>query len=562
MHEIFILISIIMLIALAISVIFNKIKQPLMIAYIFTGILLVPFLFEMANISLESIKASAEIGVALLLFIVGLNLDVKMLIKLGKNSIIIGFIQMLLTILAVGICLYLLGVDLTTNIYVSVALCYSGTVIIFKILSDMGDMQKLYSKVTIGASLFQDSLSALSLLIAASFATPETSDFFLSFIKWITVIGGVFITGFYILPKFIEKIAKSQELLFTFTIAWCFTVAMVFDYAGLGIELGAFLAGLSISSSSFQTQISARIKPLRDFFLIIYFVLLGLQVDFQVIVDMFPLIVLLTIVSTIGKIVSTYIGCKIAGYDNKLSFLTGNALIPLSEFSFILMALGVSLGHVAPEFMVMVTAVGIFTIALSSYIIPNSEKIFYMLTKSKSKEKKNSESEGTEIYLFGYNRVGYDLLKSFSKFNMSYIIVDYDPEIVKELRDKKESVIYGDAADYHFLENLNWDNTKMIVSTIPYLQANMNILDYLNKTEQREIFITTAHKIEDALLLYDLGADYVIMPHFLGGEHAAEIIQMFGTNQKSFDKLKKEHLKELMERRKMGHEHPTLDFKI
>jgi hypothetical protein len=102
----------------------------------------------------------------------------------------------------------------------------------------------------------------------------------------------------------------------------------------------------------------------------------------------------------------------------------------------------------------------------------------------------------------------------------------------------------------------------MIVSTIPYLQANMNILDYLNKTEQREIFITTAHKIEDALLLYDLGADYVIMPHFLGGEHAAEIIQMFGTNQKSFDKLKKEHLKELMERRKMGHEHPTLDFKI
>jgi len=270
---------------------------------------------------------------------------------------------------------------------------------------------------------------------------------------------------------------------------------------------------------------------------------------------------MLTIVSTIGKVLSTIIGCRIAGYDNKLSFLTGNALIPLSEFSFILMALGVSLGHLQPEFMVMVTGVGILTIALSSYSIPYGEKIYDMFTRTKSKTEKINK-EGTEIYLFGYNRVGYDLLKSFGKFNMSYTIVDYDPEIVKELKNKNEKIIYGDAGDAGFLEDLNWDNTKLIVSTIPYLRANMNILDYLNKTEQKEIFITTAHKIDDAILLYDLGADYVIMPHFLGGEQAAEIIQMFGTEQKKFDKLKREHLKELMERKRMGHEHPTLDFKM
>lgn len=559
----FILISIMMVIALGLSILFRIFKQPLMVAYIVTGIVLVPILIKMGEFSLETVQASAEIGVALLLFIVGLNLDIKMLIKLGKNSIIIGFIQMVITILLVAASLYyFVELDLVTTLFISLALSFSGTVIIFKIISDIGDMQKLYSRITIGASLFQDAISALCLLVATSYVTATGETIITSFIQWIVAIGGVFVMGYCLIPRFIEKIAKCQEILFTFTIAWCFTVALIFDYAGLGIELGAFLAGLSISSSMFQTQISARIKPLRDFFLIIYFVLLGLQVNIDVVVSMFPLIVLLTVVSTVGKIISTYIGCRLVGYDKKLSFLTGNALIPVSEFSFILMMLGVTLGYISSEFLVIVTTVGIFTIIIASYIMPNSKRIFDRFSRKKIITERITTEVGPDIYLFGYNRVGYELLKSFNKFKLTHTIVDYNPDIIRGLKEKNEKVAYGDAGDTHFLEELNWNNTKLIVSTIPEVEVNMNILDFLNRTEQKEIFITTAHKIDDALLLYDLGADYVILPHFLGGEHAAQIIYMYGTNQKKFDKLKSEHVKELMEKKKMGLEHPTLDFKM
>jgi Kef-type K+ transport system membrane component KefB len=561
MHDIFIYISLIMLVALGLSIIFKLLKQPLIIAYIFTGIILVPFLLDMGNVPIESIKASSEIGVALLLFIVGINLDIKMLKSLGKNSIILGLIQMILTAGVVALCLFLLEFDLITTLYIAVALSFSATVIIFKILSDRGEMQKLYSKVTIGISLFQDAVSALALLIASSFATTGGEAIYISIIKWFVLIASLYVSGMYILPKFLEKLAKSQELIFTFAIAWCFTVAMIFSLAGLGVELGALLAGVSLSSTMFQSQISARIKPLRDFFLIIYFVFLGLQINFQVVMEMFPIIIILTVVATLGKIISSYLGCRLMGYDKKIAFLTGNALTPLSEFSFILMALGVSLGHIAPEFLVMVTAVGIFSITISSYLITYGNSLYYFIFKGKEiKEKMNIQD--TEIYLFGYNRVGYDLLRSFNKFNMKHAIVDYDPEIVKELKGKGETAIYGDATDYNFLENLNWTSTKLIVSTIPYVEANMNILDYLHKTKQKEIFITTAHKIDDALLLYDLGADYVIMPHFLGGIHAAEILQVLGTKQKDYDELREDHIKELLLKKKMGHEHPTLDFKI
>jgi voltage-gated potassium channel Kch len=346
-----------------------------------------------------------------------------------------------------------------------------------------------------------------------------------------------------------------------FTIAWCFVVSAIFHVMGIGLEIGALLAGISLSTSPYHYEISARIKPLRDFFLIMFFVSLGLQLSPVEVISVLPLVIALSLAVIFGKALFTYIGVLLSGYERRVAFLSALSMAQVSEFSFILIAVGISLGHLSKEFLQLTIAVGIISIAISSYLMVHGDLIYRIFFRSSSKHEEK-ESDGPEIILFGYNRVGYDIFRSMKSVSSKYLVVDYNPDIVSMLKKRGIHVIYGDASDIDFLSELNFSKAKMIISTIPDVQTSLFLLDFTNKSSKAPVFITTAHKIEDAICLYDAGVDYVIMPHFLGGRYASSLIEMYQTNKEHFNRERAKHKKELHERKRMGHEHPTIDFNL
>ena len=255
----------------------------------------------------------------------------------------------------------------------------------------------------------------------------------------------------------------------------------------------------------------------------------------------------------------------VLGYSKRNGFLAGLTVAQISEFSLILVILGMNVGHLSQEIVSLVTIVGVITIAGSAYMITNSEKLYHVFSKYlRIFEKKNIKQDkylmhkvkSYEILLLGYNRIGYSLLESFKKIKSNVLVIDHNPEVIKELEDKKINCIYGDVSDLEFLDELNYSNVKMVVSTVPDLEISIDLVEKINSINKKIIVIVTAHQIEDALKLYEEGATYVILPHFLGGEHVSHLISKFKFNYDKFFTEKINHINEIEKRKDMGHEHP------
>ena len=253
------------------------------------------------------------------------------------------------------------------------------------------------------------------------------------------------------------------------------------------------------------------------------------------------------------------------GYSKRNSFMTSVSLAQISEFSLIIIALGVSVGHLSNEISSLVTAIGLVTIAGSTYFILYSEKIYPHISKyltifeRKSIFKEKLKFKNYDIILFGYNRVGYGFLESFKQLKKKFIVIDYNPEVISELTKKKINCKYGDADDEDFLQGLNLDKLKMIVSTIPDFETSNLLIKKTRESNKKAIIMVVSHDLDEAKELYEAGATYVIMPHFLGGSYASMMINKYGLNMNKFLKEKKKHLDHLMIRKNIGHEHPKIE---
>ncbi|MEM3363889.1 MAG: cation:proton antiporter [Candidatus Micrarchaeia archaeon] len=561
MESLFLEISVVMVLALVLSIIAKALRQPIIIAYLLTGIL-VPLLLGSVQISSSSLDAFSQMGIAFLLFIVGVNLNLDVIKRLGIASIAAGILQMLATAAVIFLALQLISVQFIPALFLAVALSFSSTAVVVKLLWDKGDTWKLYGQLATGILIVQDIVAVLVLLIIASFSPSTPFNVGQSIILWMGIVALLFVATSYVLPAVTKTIARSQELLFIFTICWCFFIASLFYIVGIGIEIGALVAGLSLSTSAFHYEIAARIKPLRDFFLIIYFFALGVQMSSGVLTEFVSLIAILIILTMLAKVLFTFIGLRLLGYNNNISLHASLCLSQVSEFSFILAGVGVAVGYLQLPYMAVATAVGIITIALSSYLIQYSDAISQVIFGVRHQARKQ-ETKAAEMILLGYNRIGYDLLNSLQHISTNYLVIDYNPDIVADLRRKNVPVIYGDASDTDFLSSINFSKSKLVISTIPDLSTNILILDRIKSTSKKNpVFIAIAHKIDDALALYNEGADYVILPHFLGAHYVSSLIEKYGPNKDKFKAEREKHLTELEARRILGHEHPVLDFKI
>jgi len=566
--EILIELGVIIAITVLIAFIMRLLKQPLIIGYILSGIIVGPYLLNIVS-SPGTMGVFAHMGVALLLFIVGLNLNPKIIKDVGKVSLITGIGQVLFTsVIGFFICISL-DFSLITSVYIAVALTFSSTIIIMKLLSDKSAMGTLYGKISIGFLIVQDIIAMLILMVISS--VPEGVQagalIYKTILLGIGVLAGVILFGIYLLPKITKAIAKSQELLLLFSIGWCFILSAIFYSLNFSMEIGALLAGITLSLSPYRYEISSKMRPLRDFFVILFFVLLGSQMVFTNMAKFIYPIILLSGFILIGNPLIVMVLMGALGYTKRNSFMAGLTVAQISEFSLILIALGVKMGHLTNDILSIVTVIGLITIAGSSYMIIHSNKLYSYLSKylkiferkgHKIDEHKYHESEDYKIILFGYNRIGYDLLKSFKKTKKKFLVVDYDPETIINLAKEGVNCRYGDVSDFELLNELNLKGVKMIYSTIPDFDTNVVLINKIREVNNKVIIIVVSHQIDEAMKLYNQGATYVIMPHFLGGHHASTLIEKYGFNINSFLKQKISHMEYLQDRKSQGHEHPPM----
>ncbi|MFH1291109.1 MAG: cation:proton antiporter [archaeon] len=564
--EVFVELSIIIGITVLIAGITRLLKQPLIIGYILTGIIVSPYFLNIVS-STETIKVFSQIGVALLLFIIGLSLSPKVIKEVGKVSLVTGIGQIVFTSLIGFFISRAFGFSIVVSIYIAIALTFSSTIIIMKLLSDKKDLEKLYGKISIGFLLVQDIFVIILLMVISSFSSDlsMTAISFGTIISGILLIAGFVLISIYVLPHLSKFFAKSQEFLFLFSIGWGLGLAALFHYLGFSMEIGALIAGIALSVSPYNYEISSKMKPLRDFFIILFFILLGSQMVFGSIGQLIVPAIIFSLFILIGNPLIVMILMGFLGYKKRVSFQAGLTVAQISEFSLILITLGVSVGHLTGEILSLITIVGLITISGSTYLITYSDKIYPYLSKylsifeRKKLREEGSESKGYDLILFGYNRIGYDLLKSFKKLKKRFLVVDYNPETNLELCNDNVDCLYGDADDEEFLSGLSLTETKMVVSTIPEFETNMLLIGKIRQMNKSAIIMVMSHNIEEARDLYSRGATYVIMPHFLGGSHASMMIDEYKLDINKFLKEKEKHIKYLKTRKKLGYEHPKAE---
>ena len=566
MEPIFIQLAIILSVAFIVAYIIKLFNQPIIIGYILAGIIIGPFSLKSAA-DIGIIHTFSQFGIAFLLFIVGLHLNPKVIKEVGTSSLLIGLGQVILTFgLGFGVSM-LLGFNSITGIYIGIALAFSSTIIVMKLLSDKQHLDSLYGKISIGILIIQDLVAIVVLMIISSVSGGVVLGSFglQSLLIGVGLIAFLFLSGFYILPRLIKSIAKHQELLFLFSVFWCFLIAALFGYLGFSIEIGALIAGIVLSVSPYSVEISSKVRPLRDFFLIIFFIILGLNLP---ILNLGSVIINALILSALVLIAKPLIFMTLSAffrYTKRTNFLVGTTLAQISEFSLIVLMLGVAVGHITAEVLHTLTLTLVITIFLSTYMIIYS-KAFYkrvyrfasLFERKRVKREKNIKEKYNTI-LFGYNRIGFSILRSLKKIKEKYLVVDFNPDTITDLKKFNIPCLYGDVDDPELLKELPLDKINMAVSTVPEFETNVLLIETIRLVNPRAIIIVRAHSIQKAMDLYDEGASYVLTPHFLGGEYVAKMIKDLKMNRIDYKEEKIKHVKMLKDIAEKGHEHPEVE---
>jgi len=505
----------------------------------------------------------SQIGVTLLLFMVGLEIKVSELFSLGKSLLIAAVGQVALTVLGGFAIATFFGFDLLTSFYIAMALTFSSTIIVVKIFSDKREMHSLYAKFAIGILLAQD-IVAIALLMLLSGVSAKTSgmdtvmNFILILIKGGILVGIVALLSRHFFPRFIEAIAKSSETLFLVSLAWVFGLAAIVSssYIGFSIEIGGFLAGLALANTMANYQIIAKAKILRDFFIVIFFVLLGIQMSFADLASIIiPAIVLSVFVLLIKPLLITLVMAAM-GYRKRTAFLTGLSLSQISEFSLILVFLGYKLGHISEKVVSLITVVGLISFFVSTYGLINSKLLYrklapYLSFLEKDETKKDEMGEATDsleslddhVVVIGGDQMGESIMEALEDRDMDVVLVDFNPSILRKMESKKIHRLFGDIADLDIQERARLDLAKLVISTIPDAEDNVLLLKELKHENRRAKVVMMALDSHDARLLYKEGADYVILPHLAGGRQIAEII--LDNNLDKIERLKAKDIKYL-----------------
>jgi len=549
-QTIFTQLTLVIVIAAVISLIMRLLKQPLIMGYILTGIVVGPSLLDIIHAK-EAFAGFSEIGITLLLFIIGMGLNPVVIKSLGRPVLVTAATILLLvgsTGFGVGT---LLGFNMSEAIILGLALFFSSTIIILKVISDKRELSRLYAQIAVGVIVIDDVIATLALLAVATIASSGglgVNDVIILAGKGLAVALGLYVISAKILPALAKFLARSQELLFLFAIAWGFGVAVLFDLAGFSHEVGALFGGVSLAALPYATEMAAKLKPLRDFFIVLFFVALGETFTFgNIAASLIPALILSAIV-IIGKPLFVMSSLGALGYTRLTSFKAGIHLSQISEFSIILVVFASSVHLISGQATAIITLVALITIGVSTYLMKYDDQLYRGLEhqlrifeRKNIKERKQRQAL-YPVILFGYHKGGHEFLEAFRDMKKRYLVVDYDPEIIEHLEAQGIRHVYGDATDDELLEEVNASKAELIVSTITDLDANKALLAYLRRHNPDVAFICHANSYDEAASLYGRGASYVMLPHFIGSERISGFIKRNGYSHGAFDGYRRKHL--------------------
>ena len=510
-------------------------RQPLIVAFIAIGILLGPSVFGIVAHSTE-IELFARLGIALLLFVVGLKLDLHVIRTVGPVALASGLGQVVFTSAIGYLIALLLGMSHVTAVYVAVALTFSSTIIIVKLLSDKREVDALHGRIAVGFLIVQDIVVVLVMIGLTAFGQAE-GDTNLGWaalqilLKGAAMLLAVALLMRYVLPGLLRRLAHSSELLMLFAIAWAVLGAVMGDTLGFSREVGAFLAGVSIASTPYREQVAARLVSLRDFLLLFFFIELGATLDLSMLGAQLSASAVFSLFVLIGNPLIVMIIMGYMGYRKRTGFLAGLTVAQISEFSLILAALGLSLGHLGQDTVGLITLVGLITISASTYMILYSHTLYEWLApwlsiferKVPHREIDSILSSGThaDVLLVGLGRYGAALAANLRDQGCSLLAVDFDPTNVEQHARNGYRVHYGDAEDPEFVATLPLAQMRWVVSTVRDRAVNRLFVQSLRQQGYRGRIAVAASNQRDATILAQEGVDLVLIPYSDAAREAA-----------------------------------------
>ena len=525
-----------------------RLRQPLILAYLLSGVLIGPAKYVGLNLVHDraSIEIVSEIGLILLLFIIGLEIDLKKLASAGPAVLLTGALQVPICI-ALGLgFFYVLGQrDAPGNhalLYMAACMSLSSTLVVVKLLYDKFELDTLPGRITLGVLVIQDLWAVAMIAVQPNLENPNLLP--LAFSLWkgaLLVVGGLALSK-YVLPYLFRTVAKAPELVLVSALAWCFFLAGMASYIGLSKEMGALIAGISLSTFPYNLDVMAKAVSIRDFFVTLFFVALGMQIPVPSLQ-----VVLIALAASGFVIVSRLSVVPILyalGLGHRTSLLPAINLAQVSEFSIVIASLGLTLHQITPDVLTIVIITFALTSVASTYMINSSHQLQRVLSgllrvlrvkdlDSHGTAQERSKARVETVVFLGFFRDASSILHEFEhegephqvkEFLDKILVIDFNPTVMRELRQRGISCIYGDVAHADTLRHAGIEEAKLIVSSITddILRgtSNMRMLRNIRATcPNAKVMLTTEH-IPQALHFYEAGADFVYIPRL----HSAPLI--------------------------------------
>ncbi len=465
------------------SVAAGWIRMPTIVAYMIAGLVIGP-LTGLVEIS-HALELISEIGIALLLFIVGLELSLDKVRDVGKVAVVAGIGQVVFTaVIGCALCL-VLGFSWIESAFLATALTFSSTVVVVKLLDEKHEMDTLYGRIAVGIFLVQDLVAIVMLTFLAGLGTgavdAQTAALGMgkAFAGVAALLVLVLVAARWVLPVPFAWAARTPETNVIWSLTWCFLIVLAAELLGLSLEIGAFLAGLSLAQLPYNNDLRRRVHPLMNFFIAVFFVSLGVKMELSAAFDNAGTVALLSLFVIIGNpFIFIWIILRM-GYGERTSFFTAVTVAQISEFSFILVAMGVRAGLIAPSILSITALVGLVTITVSAYMILYNAPL-YRLVKSTGllslfgspaveEEPRDSQRPHGHFIVVGLNSLGRELVKLLRSRGERVLAVDTDPH---KLTGVDCEILLGDAGDPTVLAEAGLPGARMLVSALTIEETN------------------------------------------------------------------------------------------
>jgi Kef-type K+ transport system membrane component KefB len=519
----------------------RRLRTPSIVSYIVAGLLLGPGTGLIA--ASEAVDLIAEVGIALLLFLVGLELSLARIRDVGKVAVVAGLGQVVFTAAGGLVLAMLLGFGWLESIFIATALTFSSTVVVVKLLDQKGELNALYGRIAVGIFLVQDLVVIVILTFLAGLGEAEqlqagsmARSLAVAFVGMGALLGVALLSSRYVLPRMFGWVAGAPEALFIWSLCWCFLFVLAAEAMNLSPEIGAFLAGVSLAQLPYTHELQRRVHPLMNFFIAVFFVSLGVQMQLGAALEHLFSASTLSLFVLIGNPLIFMLIITRLGYGERPAFLTSVTVAQISEFSFIFAGVGLAAGLIAPEILSLITVVGLITIGVSSYMILYNHELYDwtrragLLRPFRAPARTAAEDEPGEtellrghVIVVGMNQMGRRIAESLTARGETVLAVDTDP---RKLRGLPSRTLLGNVEYPSVLEEAGLEDAKLLVSALQ-IEATNNLLAY----RTRDAGVPAAiHAFDQSVVptLERLGTEHLIRSKNLGVRRIAEQLREMG----------------------------------